>query len=354
YYNDILNMTINDDEVDKDVKIVYSPLNGCGNIPVRRILTQRGFNNIYIVKEQEKPDPDFKTVGYPNPEDPKAFEYSLKLARDKDADLCLATDPDSDRCAVEVKGDDGEYHFLTGNMIGALMIYYILSERSKRNNIPENSTIVKSIVTSDLSRPICEKYNVELKETLTGFKNISSIANKFDIDHNGVFLFGYEESIGYTYGDFVRDKDAVNSAMIISEMTGFYKKQNKTLLDILKNIYEEFGYYQNNVVSLVFEGADGQKKIKRIMEEVRNNPLNELSGLKVKNTVDYLLDDTGLQKSNVLKYYFEDSSWFALRPSGTEPKIKLYINAIGKTQKESEEKLDGIQKSMIKVINSVK
>lgn len=353
YVKDILNLTINED-VDKDLNIVYSPLNGCGNKLVRRILKERGFNNVHIVKEQENPDPDFTTVGYPNPEDPKAFKLSLELAEKVDADICLATDPDSDRCALEVKGEDGKYHFLTGNLIGSLMINYILSQLSDKNEIPENGAIVKSIVTGDLPKPIAEKYGVNLYETLTGFKNICAIANKFDKTHEGKFIYGFEESIGYCYGDFVRDKDAVNSAMIITEMAAYYKKEGKILLDVLDELHKEYGYYENEVISIVLEGSDGQERIKRIMEHVRNNPLDTVNELKVDHIVDYQNDETGLQKSNVLKYYFEDKSWFALRPSGTEPKIKLYINAIADTKKEAEDKLNGINKEMKEIILSVK
>lgn len=352
YVDEVMACAINDD-IDKDVNIVYSPLNGCGNILVRRILDQRGFSNIHVVKEQEKPDPDFSTVGYPNPEDPKAFAYSEKLGREVDADLLLATDPDSDRCAVEVKDEDGEYIFLTGNEIGTLLTNYILSQLKAKGELKENSAIVKSLVSTDMVKPIAKSYGVDVYEVLTGFKNIYEVANKFEAEGKGNFVFGFEESIGYNYKDFVRDKDAVNSAMLISEMTGYYKKQGKTLLDVLEDLYEEFGYYATDVISIVLEGLDGQARIGRIMDYVRNNPLNELAGLKVDRIVDYLHDDTGLSKSNVLKYYFTDNSWFALRPSGTEPKIKLYVNAIGETEEQSQEKLAQIVKEMRQVIDSV-
>lgn len=352
YVDEVMDCAINDD-IDKDVNIVYSPLNGCGNKLVRRLLDQRGFTNIHVVKEQEKPDPDFSTVGYPNPEDPKAFAYSEKLGEEVGADLLLATDPDSDRCAVEVLNDDGEYIFLTGNQIGTLLTNYILSQLDENNELPEDGAVVKSLVSTDMVKPVAKAYGVSVYEVLTGFKNIYEVANKFEAEGQGSFIFGFEESIGYNYKDFVRDKDAVNSAMMIAEMTGFYKKQGKSLLDVLEELYEKYGYYSNDVISIVMEGLDGQAKIKRIMEEVRNNPLDELAGLKVEKIVDYLNDDTGLSKSNVLKYYFEDESWFALRPSGTEPKIKLYVNAIGETKKEADKKLNDIVKEMRALIDRV-
>lgn len=352
YVQEVMACAINDD-IDKDVKIVYSPLNGCGNKLVRRILDERGFNNISIVEEQENPDPDFSTVGYPNPEDPKAFKYSENLGRKVDADLLLATDPDADRCAVEVKDENGNYVFLTGNKIGSLLTDYILSQLKEKGELKENSAVVKSLVTTDLVKPIANKYGVDVYEVLTGFKNIYEVANKFEEEGKGNFVFGFEESIGYNYKDFVRDKDAVNSAMLISEMTAYYKKQGKSLLDVLEEIYKEFGYYSNQVISIVLEGLDGQEKIARIMDQVRNNPIKELAGLKVKNIVDYKFDDTGLPKSNVIKIYFEEDSWLALRPSGTEPKIKLYVNAIGKDEKEADDKLNLIVKEMREIIDKV-
>lgn len=352
YVSEVMSCTINDD-IDKNVNIVYSPLNGCGNKLVRRILDKRGFKNINIVKEQENPDPDFTTVGYPNPENPKAFKLSEELGKKVGADLLLATDPDSDRCAVEVKNEDGEYVFLSGNKIGSLLTNYILSQLDTKDELAEDGAVVKSLVSTDLVKPIAEKYGIDVYEVLTGFKNIYEIANKFEAEGKGTFIFGFEESIGYNYKDFVRDKDAVNSAMLIAEMTAYYKKKGKSLLDILENLYKEFGYYSNDVVSIVLEGLDGQEKIKRIMESVRSNPLTELAGLKVNKVVDYKFDDTGLAKSNVLKFYFEEDSWLALRPSGTEPKIKLYINAIGNSEDESKSKLDLIFKDINEIIKNV-
>lgn len=352
YIEDVLNYSINED-IDKNVNIVYSPLNGTGNIPVREVLRRRGFTNINIVKEQELPDPDFTTVGYPNPEDPKAFKLAIELGKKVNADLLLATDPDCDRAAIEVLNKDGEYEFVNGNKIGALLINYILSQRSKLGNLPENGVIVKSIVTGDLSKAIADEYGVEVVETLTGFKNISGKANEYDITGDKKFLFGYEESIGYTYGDSVRDKDAVNSSMMIAEMAGYYKKHGQSLLDVLEDLYKKHGYYNEDLISIVLTGLDGQQRISRIMEEFRKNPIRELNGIKLVKIIDYLNDETGNPKSNVLKYYYEDGSWFALRPSGTEPKIKLYIYSVGKTLEDSEDKIKCIKEVGINKIESV-
>lgn len=353
YIKEVKACTINDEAIDKNINVVYTPLNGCGNKLVRRILDERGFKNVHIVKEQENPDPDFTTVGYPNPEDPKAFKYSETLGKEVGADLLLATDPDSDRCAVEIRDKDGEYKFLTGNLIGSLLANYILEALAAKGQLPENGAVVKSLVSTDLVKPIANKYGVRVYDVLTGFKNIYAVANELDENESGKFIFGFEESIGYNYKDFVRDKDAVNSAMMITEMAAYYKERNKSLLDVIEDLFKEFGYYSNDVISIVLEGLDGQERISRIMSKVRNNPIKELCGLKVKTIIDYQNDETGLPKSNVLKYYLEDNSWFALRPSGTEPKIKLYINAIGESSGKSQEKLKGINDFMQEVINSI-
>ena len=353
YIKEILDCTINDEEIDKDINVVYTPLNGAGNKLVRRILDERGFKNINVVKEQENPDPDFTTVGYPNPEDPKAFKYSENLGKEVGADLLLATDPDSDRCAVEVRDKDGNYKFLTGNLIGSLLTNYILGALKDNGELPENAAVVKSLVSTDLVKPIANKYGVKVYDVLTGFKNIYAVANELDENKSGKFVFGFEESIGYNYKDFVRDKDAVNSAMMITEMAAYYKSQGKSLLDVIDELFNEYGYYSNEVVSIVLEGLDGQERISRIMTQVRNNPIKEVCDYKGKDIIDYQNDDTGLPKSNVLKYYLEDDSWFAIRPSGTEPKIKIYINAIGNDMDESKDKLVKINKFMQDIIDSI-
>lgn len=323
YYNDVLNLKINE-EIDKDIKIVYTPLNGVGNIPVRKILKARGFNNINIVKEQENPDPDFTTLAYPNPEDIRAFEYAIDLGKKTDSELLMATDPDSDRFAAMIRDVNGKYITLDGNQMGILLTYYIISERYNKD-LPKNSAIVKSIVTGDMSFKIAEDYNVYTFESLTGFKNIFGEVAKFESNGKYKFLFGFEESIGYSYGNFVKDKDGIIISMLVAEMAAYYKTKGKTLLDIMEELYKKYGYYENELYSIALEGIDGKEKMDHIMEDFRFNPIDKIEELKLERMIDYNIDRTGLPKSNVLKYYYDDGSWFAIRPSGTEPKIKFYI-----------------------------
>lgn len=353
YINDVLDLTIEDENIDKSVKVVYSPLNGTGNKLVRRILSERGFENIYIVKEQENPDPDFTTVGYPNPEDPKAFKYAEALGKEHGAELLIATDPDADRTALEVLNKDGEYVFLTGNEIGSLLTYYILSRLEAKGEMPENPVIVKSIVTSDLPDKIAKKYNVESLSVLTGFKNIYAPANEWDKTHEKTYVFGFEESIGYSYGANVRDKDAISSAMMIVEMSAYFKAQGKSLLDVQKELFDEFGYHGSKLISVVLEGLDGQKLIARIMKEFRTNPIKEIGGHELVEVIDYQNDETGLPKSDVLKYILSDGSWYVLRPSGTEPKIKLYIYSNAETKEAGDKMVHEIYTTAHNKIQSV-
>lgn len=353
YIQDVLSLTIHDDQVDKSVRIVYSPLNGCGNKLVRKILAIRGFHEVNVVQEEENPDPDFTTTGYPNPERPECFRLSEELGKKVHGEILLATDPDSDRTAMEVLGEDGEYHFLDGNKIGALLTHYVLSQRKALGTLPKNAAVVKSIVTGDIARPLCERYGAKLFEVLTGFKNIAAPVNEWDHTHEYTYVFGYEESIGFNAADFVRDKDAVSSAMLVAEMAGFYKKHGKNLLQALEDIYQEYGYYNNDQVAVTLEGADGQAQIGRIMEEFRNHPIQEIGSMKLDSIIDYERDDTGLPKSNVLKYRYDNGSWYAIRPSGTEPKIKLYLYSVGRTLEESKEILHQFEKVATDKMSSV-
>lgn len=352
YDKELLNLRLNDD-IDKDIKIIYTPLNGTGNIPVRRTLKERGFTNIIVVPEQENPDPNFTTVGYPNPEDVRAFDYARKLGKEENADIIIGTDPDCDRVAMMVRDKDGEFKFLNGNQTGALLVNYVLSQRYRKKDIPSNGVIVKSIVTGDLSKAIAKKYGVGTIDTLTGFKHICGKANEFELTGENTFIFGYEESIGYVYGTMVRDKDAVNASMFIAEMAGLYKKEGKTVLDVLNELYEEHGYYKEKLISVVLEGLEGSKRIGRMMDEFRKNPITQFEEMKLVEIIDYQLDETGNPKSNVLKYYLNDGSWYAVRPSGTEPKIKLYIYSKGIDNNSSMSKINTIESTVLNKMNLV-
>lgn len=353
YYRRIVALSLHDD-IDYGIRVAYTPFNGTGNIPVREVLRRKGYENIMVVPEQELPDPDFKTVGYPNPEDPKGFKVAEVFAKENDAELILGTDPDCDRAAIEVRDENGEFVFLNGNKIGALLIHYILTSLKEREEIPENGVIVKSIVTGDLGKSIASKLGVKTKESLTGFKNICGLANEYERTGEKTFLFGYEESIGYVYRDFVRDKDAVNSSFMIVEMAAYYKKQGKNLLDVLEELYQEQGYYFERVNSYVLKGLDGQERIKRMMIDFREKPLEAIEELTHDRTEDYLLGVGDIPKSNVLKFYFTDGSWYAIRPSGTEPKIKVYMSVNGENQEDALRKIRLITEATEKKMDSVK
>ncbi|QXM06583.1 phospho-sugar mutase [Crassaminicella indica] len=352
------------DDVDKEINIVYTPLNGTGNIPVRRVLKERGFKNVVVVPEQEKPDPDFTTVGYPNPEDVKAFKYAQKLGKSNGADLLIATDPDCDRVAAMVKGEKDEYIALNGNQMGAILIQYILEAKEEKKTLKENSYIVKSIVTGDLGKAIAKSYGVKTYEALTGFKNICGIVNELEKQGDHFFVFGYEESIGYVAGTFVRDKDAVISSMLLCEAAAYYKKQGKTLLDVLEDIYKKYGYYQEKLISLVLEGIEGKNRIDRMMKAYRDTYPTEIDGRKLAKYIDYQKqiafdflkdkeENIEIPVANVLKFIFDDHSWYAIRPSGTEPKIKIYLYTKGDNLESSQEKLKVMEKIIMKRLEEV-
>ncbi|NLY09597.1 MAG: phospho-sugar mutase [Tissierellia bacterium] len=353
YYDEVINRKIRDEDLPKSVNVIYTPLNGTGNLPVREVLRRRGFNSVEIVSEQELPDGDFTTVGYPNPEDNKAFDLALVYAKEKNSDLIIATDPDCDRVSMMCKDKDGNYATFNGNQIGALLVNYILNGLKDSGTLPNNGAIVKSIVTGNLGRSIAESFSVDVFDTLTGFKYICSLPNKWDITKEYKFIFGYEESIGYVYGDYVRDKDAVISSMLIVEMADYYLSKGMTLVDALNEIYSIYGYHDEKLISLVFEGEQGKKRIGNMMETLRLNPLNKVGELLVTEKVDYLTDETGLEKSNVLKYTFDDGSWFALRPSGTEPKIKLYMYVKSDNTDSAKGKLYLIESEITKLLEAV-
>ncbi|MFS0658081.1 phospho-sugar mutase [Niallia alba] len=346
----------------KDLKIVFTPLHGTGNKPVRAGLEAFGFENVTVVKEQELPDSNFSTVKSPNPEEHAAFEIAIRYGKEIDADVLLATDPDADRLGVAVKDVSGEYTVLTGNQLGALMLEYLLSEKKAKGILPENGVVIKTIVTSEIGRTIAKSYGIPTIDTLTGFKFIGEKIQEFEQTHEHTFLFGYEESYGYLIGDFVRDKDAVQSAIFAAEVAAYYKAKGLTLYEGLLEIFEKYGFYQEGLESLTLKGKDGAEQIAYIMDTFRKAPIKEINGLNVVAVEDYLtsqrqegLTETliDLPKSNVIKYYLEDGSWFCLRPSGTEPKAKFYFSVNSPSLEESSSKLEALKTGVMEQVNAV-
>ncbi len=350
----------------KNLKIVYTPLHGTGNIPARRILKELGFENVYVVPEQELPDGDFPTVSYPNPEAAEAFELGLKLAKEVDADIVLATDPDADRLGVRVKDKNGEYHDLTGNMSGCLLANYELSQRKAVNgSLPDDGALVKTIVTTNLADAIAKGYNVKLIEVLTGFKYIGQQILGFENSGKGTYLFGFEESYGCLIGTYARDKDAIVATMALCEAAAYYRTQGKTLWDAMIDMYEEFGYYKDAIQAVTMKGIEGLQKIQEIMTTLRKNPPAEFAGHKVTAVRDYKLDEitdlatgekkpTGLPNSNVLYYELTDDAWVCVRPSGTEPKVKFYYGVKGTSLADADEKSDAMGKAVLAMVDSMK
>ena len=350
----------------RNLKIVYTPLHGTGNIPARRILKELGFENVYVVPEQELPNGDFPTVSYPNPEAAEAFELGLKLAKEVDADIVLATDPDADRLGVRVKDKNGEYHDLTGNMSGCLLANYELSQRKAVNgSLPEDGALVKTIVTTNLADAIAKGYNVNLIEVLTGFKYIGQQILGFENSGKGTYLFGFEESYGCLIGTYARDKDAIVATMALCEAAAYYKTQGKTLWDAMIDMYEEFGYYKDAIQAVTMKGIEGLQKIQEIMTTLRQNPPAEFTGHMVTAVRDYKLDEitdlatgekkpTGLPNSNVLYYELTDDAWVCVRPSGTEPKVKFYYGVKGTSLADADEKSDAMGKAVLEMVDSMK
>ena len=349
----------------KNLKIVYTPLHGTGNIPARRILKELGFENVYVVKEQELPDGDFPTVSYPNPEAAEAFELGLKLAKEVDADLVLATDPDADRLGVRVKDKNGEYHDLTGNMSGCLLANYEISQRKAVNgSLPEDGALIKTIVTTNLADAIAKGYGVKLIEVLTGFKFIGQKILGFEKSGKGSYLFGFEESYGCLIGTYARDKDAIVATMALCEAAAYYKTQGKTLWDAMIEMYEQFGYYKDDIKSVTMKGIEGLQKIQDIMNSLRQNPPAEFAGHKVVAVRDYKADTiknletgevtpTGLPNSNVLYYELTNDAWVCVRPSGTEPKVKFYYGVKGTSLADADEKSAVMGKAVLDMVDSM-
>ena len=349
-------------EMAENIKIVYTPLHGTGNILVQRILKELGFKNIYVVPEQEKPDCNFPTVSYPNPEDEKAFELALKLAKKVDADIVLATDPDADRLGVYAKDTKtNEYKSFTGNMSGLLIAEYELSQKRKKGMLPKNGALVQTIVSSNMAKKMVKEYDINLIEVLTGFKYIGEQIKIFENNNSYEYLFGYEESYGCLIGTYARDKDAISAVMALCEATAFYKKQGLTLWDQMINIYEKYGYYKEGLDSITLKGINGAEKIKKIMQNLRNKTVKQIGKFNVIAVNDYETrirtklknnekEKIELPKSNVLYYELENDAWVCIRPSGTEPKIKFYMGVVGMNINDSEEQLDELKKDLLKML----
>ncbi|MDG1631779.1 phospho-sugar mutase [Bacillus sp. FSL R9-6406] len=361
YAAELNNVIINKEmvqKVGKDLKIVFTPLHGTSNISVRRGLKEVGFTDVTVVKEQELPDPNFSTVKSPNPEEHAAFEYAIRDGEKVGADVLIATDPDADRLGVAVRNHNGEFQVLTGNQTGALMLDYLLSQKKENGTLPENGAVLKTIVTSEIGRTIAKAYGLDTVDTLTGFKFIGEKIRQYEESGQYEFQFGYEESYGYLIRPFCRDKDAVQSVLFACEVAAYYKSQGKTLYNGLLEVFEKYGFFREDLVSLTLKGKDGAEKIQEMMATFRENPPKEVAGLTVVAVEDYKAsivtslqdghkEEIHLPKSNVLKYQLEDGSWFCLRPSGTEPKIKFYFGVKDSSLQNSEQKLLTIKEDIM-------
>lgn len=361
YLDELQKNTLNPEDIKKaadDLKIVYTPLHGTGGKLVKKLLERQGYKNVYIVKEQEEPNGDFPTVSYPNPEDPKAFEYAIKLAKEVGADIVLANDPDADRIGLQVKDSKtGEYVVFNGNMIGLTIAEYLISQKKEKGMLPKNPALIKTIVSSNMTDRICEYYGVELFLALTGFKNIAARIRQFEASNSNTYIMGYEESYGCLIGTHARDKDGLIAVMMLCEIAAYYKNRGLTLWDVIQKMYEKYGYYKEDQISVVLEGADGAVKIQEMMKNMRNNPPEKLGKYKVLKIMDCssgIEKDimTGeetkidLPKSNVLRYTLENDCWCAVRPSGTEPKIKFYMGVRGDSLEGAEKDLKDLIEAM--------
>lgn len=347
-----------------DLNIVFTPLHGTANKPVRRGLDALGYKNVTVVSEQELPDPNFSTVKSPNPEEHAAFEYAIRDGKKTNADLLIATDPDADRLGIAVKNLEGEYVVLTGNQTGAILLHYLLSQKKEKGILPANGVVLKTIVTSEIGSDVAASFGLDTIDTLTGFKFIGEKINEYERTGQYTFQFGYEESYGYLIGDFARDKDAVQAAILAVEVAAYYKKQGKTLYEGLLEIFEQYGYYREGLESLTLKGKDGAEQIQSILTSFRSNPPQTMGVKKIVTIEDYkagtrfnaeakTTEEITLPPSNVLKYYLEDGSWFCLRPSGTEPKAKFYFGVTGETLADSEQKLEALTSALMKKVNEL-
>lgn len=352
YLKEIKTVTINQElinEMGKELKLVYTPLHGTGKMLGEKALKQAGFEKFVLVPEQAVADPDFTTVKSPNPEEHSAFEYAIRLGEKEGADLLIATDPDADRLGAAVRMPNGDYQVLTGNQLGSIMIHYILEAHQQAGTLPQNAAVLKSIVSSELATAIAEKYNTKMFNVLTGFKFIAEKIQQYEEDHSQTFMFGFEESYGYLVKPFVRDKDAIQALVLLAEVAAFYKKQGKTLYDGLQDIFEEFGYFEEKTISVTMSGIEGRGKIKALMAKCREQAPTEFAGIQVAQTEDFKeltrtfadgqTEQLQTPPSDVLKYHLEDGSWIAIRPSGTEPKIKFYLATKATSSSEASEKI---------------
>ena len=365
-YLDVLKSKVLNPEIvkkqGKDLKVVYTPLHGTGNTIAERLLKEIGLANVYVVQEQKDPDGNFPTVDYPNPEDPKAFKLALELAKKVDADVVLATDPDADRLGIFAKDTKtGEYMGYTGNMSALLIAEYRISQMKEKGILPKDGMFITTIVSSELAKAISKNYNLDCKEVLTGFKNIGKVMREAEETKSNTYVFGYEESYGCLIGDYARDKDGIGAVMALCEAACYYKEQGKTLWDAMQDIYKKYGYYKEAQVSIVLEGADGAKKIQEMMTNMRSNLVEKIGDYKVltfkdikedivKNMETGEITKTGLPTSNVLYYALEDDAWCCVRPSGTEPKIKLYMGVKGTSNEEAEQKLEELKQAMVEIV----
>lgn len=356
FIDEVKKQVINQDlinRVGKDLKIIYTPIHGTGNIPIRNVLNEVGFKNVYIVKEQELPDSNFSTVEYPNPEEKAVFDIAIEMAKKDGADLIIGTDPDCDRVGVVVKDNDGEYVVLNGNQVGSLLVDYVLSNRVEEIKTMNNPTIVKTIVTSELGSKIAKSYGVGCIDTLTGFKFIGEKIHEFENSNKATFIMGYEESYGYLVGTHARDKDGVVSALLISEMASYYYDKGMSLYEGLQEVYSKYGYFKEELKSITLKGIDGMEQIKSIMSYFRNTEVDEIADIKVIEIKDYKNSIDDLPKSDVLKFILEDGTWIAVRPSGTEPKIKFYFGCNGENKVEVDNKLERVTEVMNNTIESI-
>ena len=339
--------------VGKEFKIVYTPLCGTGNVPVKRALKESGFENVLVVKEEEMPDPNFAGVEYPNPEDQKALTRGIELAKKEGANLVIATDPDCDRVGVAVKTTSGDYALLTGNQIGGMLTNYIIEGQKEENKLKDNSVLIKTIVTSEFGADIAKANNVEVMNVLTGFKFIGEKIKSFEENNDKTYLFGYEESYGYLVGTHARDKDGVVASLLISEMAAYYYSKGMSLYEGLQELYQKYGYFKEETISLTLAGIEGLEKIQEIISYFRNNDIKTINDKKVVEVKDFANGIDNLPKANVLKYFLEDESWVAVRPSGTEPKLKFYVAVKGKDESECDKKVDGIKLSINEILNKL-